>query len=244
MFADLVRAGVEAYGVQGMRVEIVGTGGGCTAVQVTHPDLPGVEVLITNGDAAVPSADLYPQRDDYDTEGAWDRAMAAYGGQVWIGAYVEGDDPEAPQTFPAPEWQHATRDAHVIGAHAVAALLATRHGDCPVCGDRADYCQGHGVIGDPIGAAILANHDDGDHSHCHGAGCETAREDLRGHIFGHNGAPVPSLSCCDATAPDGPCHVCGAPAVEVLSFPNMPWAGSFPVCAAHEDDDPFDPEEI
>lgn len=37
---------------------------------------------------------------------------------------------------------------------------------CPVCGDAIDYCQGHGSIGDPVGAAILEAHDDGDHSQC------------------------------------------------------------------------------
>ena len=37
---------------------------------------------------------------------------------------------------------------------------------CPACGDSADYCQGHGVSGDPFGAMILEQHDDGDHSSC------------------------------------------------------------------------------
>lgn len=37
---------------------------------------------------------------------------------------------------------------------------------CPACGDLPDYCQGHGAIGDPAGAAILAAHDDGDHAGC------------------------------------------------------------------------------
>lgn len=43
---------------------------------------------------------------------------------------------------------------------------------CPACGEPIDYCQGHGEIGDPVGAAILAAHDDGDHSRCHPAGCD------------------------------------------------------------------------
>lgn len=30
-----------------------------------------------------------------------------------------------------------------------------------------DYCQGHGEIGDPWGAKILQDHDNGDHSQCH-----------------------------------------------------------------------------
>lgn len=37
---------------------------------------------------------------------------------------------------------------------------------CPVCGEFADYCQGHGEIGDPMGATILEQHEDGDHSSC------------------------------------------------------------------------------
>ena len=40
---------------------------------------------------------------------------------------------------------------------------------CPACGDPMDYCQGHGPIGDPAGAAILDAHDNGDHSDCHWA---------------------------------------------------------------------------
>jgi hypothetical protein len=45
---------------------------------------------------------------------------------------------------------------------------------CPACGDPIDYCSGHGDIGDPDGAAILAAHDDDDHSRCHPNGCEDA----------------------------------------------------------------------
>ena len=40
-------------------------------------------------------------------------------------------------------------------------------GGCPACGDPIDYCQGHGEIGDPIGAAILqAHYDRDDHTMC------------------------------------------------------------------------------
>lgn len=38
---------------------------------------------------------------------------------------------------------------------------------CPACGSPIDFCQGHGEIGDPAGAAILKAHDDDDHSGCH-----------------------------------------------------------------------------
>jgi hypothetical protein len=37
---------------------------------------------------------------------------------------------------------------------------------CPACGEPSDYCQGHGELGDPSGFAILAAHDNGDHSQC------------------------------------------------------------------------------
>ena len=45
---------------------------------------------------------------------------------------------------------------------------------CPACGDHADYCQGHGEIGDPAGHAILvAHYDRGEHDRCHPlADCE------------------------------------------------------------------------
>ena len=45
---------------------------------------------------------------------------------------------------------------------------------CPACGEFISYCQGHGTIGDPAGAAILIAHDAGDHSNCDEVGCEYA----------------------------------------------------------------------
>lgn len=45
---------------------------------------------------------------------------------------------------------------------------------CPACGQPIDYCQGHGIIGDPAGYAVLSMHDNGDHSQCHPAGCDDA----------------------------------------------------------------------
>lgn len=38
---------------------------------------------------------------------------------------------------------------------------------CPVCGNTISWCQGHGEIGDPDGAAILVMHDEDDHACCH-----------------------------------------------------------------------------
>lgn len=51
---------------------------------------------------------------------------------------------------------------------AIAALAPEPYvASCPACGDPIDYCQGHGPIGDPVGAAILEAHDNDDHSTCH-----------------------------------------------------------------------------
>jgi len=47
-------------------------------------------------------------------------------------------------------------------------------GRCPACGDPTDYCTGHGPIGDPIGAAILAAHNGGNHAGCSPDGCVDA----------------------------------------------------------------------
>lgn len=38
---------------------------------------------------------------------------------------------------------------------------------CPVCGDTMDHCSGHGEIGDPVGHAVLNEHDNGIHGWCH-----------------------------------------------------------------------------
>lgn len=56
--------------------------------------------------------------------------------------------------------------------------LGVDYPECPACGADIQYCQGHGEIGDPEGAAILAMHDNGDHSRCvssgsSGWGCDT-----------------------------------------------------------------------
>lgn len=56
--------------------------------------------------------------------------------------------------------------------HRVAANRPEETARCPACGEAIDYCQGHGVIGDPDGAIILDMHDVGDHSRCHPDGCE------------------------------------------------------------------------
>ena len=47
---------------------------------------------------------------------------------------------------------------------------------CAACGDVIDYCQGHGMIGDPLGYAILQGHDLDYHGACHPAGCPFTSE--------------------------------------------------------------------
>lgn len=37
---------------------------------------------------------------------------------------------------------------------------------CPACGAPIDYCNGHGLMGDPLGYEVLVMHADGDHSKC------------------------------------------------------------------------------
>lgn len=45
---------------------------------------------------------------------------------------------------------------------------------CVACGEYIDYCQGHGIIGDPGGYAVLMAHDEGDHSACDINACDDA----------------------------------------------------------------------
>jgi hypothetical protein len=45
---------------------------------------------------------------------------------------------------------------------------------CPACGDFMDGCPGHPKTRDPVGFAILAKHEKGDHSDCDPAGCDEA----------------------------------------------------------------------
>lgn len=49
------------------------------------------------------------------------------------------------------------------------------HPACPACGQFIDYCAGHGDMGDPYGASVLDDHDNGAHHGCHPAGCDVAR---------------------------------------------------------------------
>lgn len=42
---------------------------------------------------------------------------------------------------------------------------------CPSCGEREEWCQGHGQIGDPVGYRIALAHDRGWHGRCAGK-CE------------------------------------------------------------------------
>jgi hypothetical protein len=67
-------------------------------------------------------------------------------------------------------------------------------GRCPACGDLIDYCQGHGTIGDPRGAAILESHDNGEHRDCHPDGCDDAKLIERREY----GLPIPAQNAVEA----------------------------------------------
>ncbi|QFP97764.1 hypothetical protein KNU79_gp82 [Gordonia phage NadineRae] len=119
-------------------------------------------------------------------------------------------------TFPG-HWE--TRDGEMFAADtsdALRVVVGARDADvfapdrCVVCGEVVDYCQGHGSIGDPDGAAVLRAHDDGDHDGCHPAGCDDAQRAAadaaahnRGarHTRGDHTACSPSL--CDAARAAG-----------------------------------------
>ena len=45
---------------------------------------------------------------------------------------------------------------------------------CPACGDRIDFCSGHGELGDPVGHRVLIAHDKGRHHACSPMGCDEA----------------------------------------------------------------------
>ena len=94
--------------------------------------------------------------------------------QIVVGAYIV--DPTS-EGNPAPDEESVTCDR----CHTVHDVMEECNEDyvsrCPACGDVIDYCQGHGEIGDPAGFAILAAHDDDDHSGCHPDGCDEAPRD-------------------------------------------------------------------
>lgn len=75
---------------------------------------------------------------------------------------------------------------------------------CPACGSPIDYCQGHGDIGDPAGAAILARHDNDEHGECHPDGCDEkmirADELWAGTLIRHDGRVI----YVAGTMPSGP----------------------------------------
>lgn len=95
--------------------------------------------------------------------------------QVVVGAYSK--DADAPETGLPSEESVTCESCHTV--HDPFEECDEYEEDvyepgCPACGDPIDYCQGHGEIGDPAGFAILAAHDDGDHSGCHPDGCDEA----------------------------------------------------------------------
>lgn len=105
-------------------------------------DLEGLRILLEHGD-------LYPD------------VVLEFGPRG--GIRQEGRAPEKVRATPAVVAAEESRD-EVTGQ--------VGESRCPVCGEFIDYCQGHGEIGDPEGARILAQHDDDDHSECDPRGCD------------------------------------------------------------------------
>lgn len=69
----------------------------------------------------------------------------------------------------APAWQGTGFDAPLDAEHTALEreIEAESETPCPACGVTISHCQGHGMIGDPMGAVLLAQHDDGIHKQCH-----------------------------------------------------------------------------
>lgn len=59
-------------------------------------------------------------------------------------------------------WESADELSEWITDHNERAYEPT----CPACGDVIEYCPGHGEMGDPLGYAILQDHDAGRHDGC------------------------------------------------------------------------------
>lgn len=95
--------------------------------------------------------------------------------QIVMGVYVK--DPSS-EGNPAPSEEdvicHECYTVHDALEECDEDGLAEHTQRCPVCADPIDYCQGHGVIGDPAGNTILENHDRGDHRGCNPDGCDEA----------------------------------------------------------------------
>lgn len=93
----------------GARVELIGTGGGCDALEVTSPARPGSHLLIVAaGDAAAP----------LDSEGSWLGGVAVF-------AYVDGsDEPSGDALLDAAPWDPRC-DALLADGDAVVAALAS-----------------------------------------------------------------------------------------------------------------------
>lgn len=93
-------------------------------------------------------------------EAARDRSSGEFGHQARTGPAGFDSDDEA-----------------MLAGEAAMAVDEDEYGDdygCPACGLPGDYCQGHGEIGDPAGAKILDDHDNGEHRKCNAAGCDIA----------------------------------------------------------------------
>ncbi|QGH79325.1 hypothetical protein KNU78_gp82 [Gordonia phage Sukkupi] len=152
-----------------------------------------------------------------DFHGALSNVIRGAGARIWENLeYVGADDVDRFAAHVEGSTRYGTDAAdraRIVGELRAIADYMREYVDpfapdrCVVCGDVVDYCQGHGSIGDPDGAAVLRAHDDEDHTRCHPAGCDDAQRAAdaadaaahnRGarHTRGDHTACSPSL--CDA----------------------------------------------
>lgn len=104
-------------------------------------------------------ADLYAPTvydDECDTAG-WELVDGYSGKYGYTGSVMHESE-----TFSG----YMARDTiNTPGIYALVVCYSTNIG-CPACGEFPDYCQGHGTIGDPEGAAVMVKHYNNDHSTC------------------------------------------------------------------------------
>lgn len=76
--------------------------------------------------------------------------------QDMIAEFAPGDTPEGLRTMDQEVGSWWRVDRCEVGASFREDLNERDENACPACHEPIDYCQGHGAIGDPAGAAILA----------------------------------------------------------------------------------------
>jgi hypothetical protein len=133
-----------ALRAEGFNADVVGTGGGCEAIQVRHANRPGVEILITDGEAALPITAGEYQHEVYvgqytldDREnGTTDRDAEL----LWFSASEVKAHTAAELTSiivrVLVKWTHVHVYDATVNAHM-----------CRECGTHADFCESNGDAG-------------------------------------------------------------------------------------------------